>query len=76
MTKNIICPCQTGKDVNRDSLLEEFADLRQKCAALKEVFVPDNVWQNFQKMAKEAPDSVGHKYKILGNFHEKAYVKS
>jgi hypothetical protein len=68
MTKNIICPCQTGKDVDRDSLLEEFADLRQKCAALKEVFVPDNVWQNFQKMSKEAPDSVGHKYKILGAF--------
>jgi len=62
----IICPCQTINCINRDILLQEFRAIREKCAALREILVPDTVWEDFKQRAKASPDTVGHKYKVLG----------
>lgn len=46
--------------------MQEFAAIREKCAALREILVPDSVWPDFQQNAEYFPDTVGHKYKVLG----------
>lgn len=66
MVKKISCPCQSIKDIDRDKLLHEFGAIREKCAALREILVPDSVWPDFQRKAQEDPDIVGHNYKVLG----------
>jgi len=66
MVKKFSCPCQSIKNIDRDKLLHEFGAIRKKCAALREILVPDSEWQNFQRRAKAFPDTVGHKYKVLG----------
>lgn len=65
----IDCPCQKAKKcVDTVSLLDEFAVMREQCAALKEILVPEAMWLEFQLKEKECPDSVGHKNKVIGAF--------
>jgi len=66
MVKKSFCPCQSIKDIDRDKLLHEFGAIREKCAALREILVPDSEWRNFQQKAKTFSDTVGHRYKVLG----------
>lgn len=64
--KKIDCPCQLNERIDRDDLLHKFKEIRQECAALREILVPDSVWSDFQKNATDLPDEVGHQYKVLG----------
>ena len=66
MVKKIFCPCQSIKNIDSDKLLHEFEAIREKCVVLRKILVPDKVWDDFKQKAKASPDTVGHKYKVLG----------
>ena len=65
---NVRCPCRTTILSKKDSLLEEFGSLRKKCPALNSIFIPEEIWPDFQKTASAVPNIVKHRSIVLGAF--------
>lgn len=56
------CACVVGK-TGKGTLLEELTRVREACPALKRIFVPDDVWPDFEARVKELiakPDTMRH----------------
>lgn len=47
------CPCQTVQRVSENHVLQELKSLRDLCPALKEIFLPEGIWEDFGKWDKE-----------------------
>jgi len=58
------CPCLSAIPIEKQCLLEKFESIREKCSALKEILVPDNVWRQFKEVAEKEMDEAKH-YPIL-----------
>lgn len=67
MISTLNCPCQT-KPSKENNFLEGFAKIREKCPALKEILVPDDIWDEFQETARKELDEAGHQYIVLGAY--------
>lgn len=65
MIKKINCPCQTPISTDKENLIRDFQNLREKCPALREVFVPSDFWPDFQRIAQAPFNEAKHSYKIL-----------
>lgn len=63
-----LCPCQTMSFANEDTLLQEFAALRELCPALKEILIPKKFWFSFRDEALKSIDSAMHYFILLGAF--------
>ena len=44
------CQCQKNSVVNSNNILYEFGNLRNQCAALRKILLPDNIWNDFHKV--------------------------
>lgn len=66
--ENVHCPCQTTSFAGKDTLLQEFASLRELCSALKEVLVPEKFWLSFREEALKSNDAGRHHFILLGAF--------
>jgi hypothetical protein len=54
------CSCQTAKATEYHCVLEDFAALRERCPALKQILVPDTIWLDFQRVATEEINAARH----------------
>jgi len=68
MDENIQCPCLSTSFFKKDALLGEFAALREQCAVLKQIFVPDEIWPSFRDKCIAQPDVARHQSILLGAF--------
>jgi len=66
ITSNINCNCQAASFDKDESLLQAFTNIRNKCSAIREVFVPDYIWQDYQKTLTEDFDEAKHHHILLG----------
>ncbi len=66
MNNNINCCCQAATFNNNGDLLRMFGSLRENCPALRDVFVPESVWPDFQRTAQNDFDEARHHYMLLG----------
>src|SRR5262245_48604761 len=44
------CPCRTTYSINLSNILDEFTILRERCSALKEILLPDDIWGRVQSL--------------------------
>ena len=65
---SIQCPCQSFIISNKHHVFEEFSSLREKCLALKDILIPDIIWDDFCKVAITAADSDRHQSILLNAF--------
>jgi len=68
------CPCFSATPIERQYLLEYFESIREKCSALKEILVPDNVRHQFKEVAEKEMDEAKH-YPILLSALRWGYLK-
>ena len=68
MTIHPLCACQTIVFKGKDSLIKEFGLLRDKCSALREFLIPENIWPNFQQAASDRTDEARHRFNVIGAF--------
>ncbi len=59
------CPCQGGNRVFGEELLHAFAAVREQCAALEKILVPDELWPDFQTWCCQPPDEAHHQSILL-----------
>ncbi len=62
------CLCQAVTTDGHNHILEEFGYVRNKCSALKEILVPDDIWPNFKKTALQDKDEDRHQPILLLSF--------
>ncbi len=58
------CSCSKRQGRVGEGSLELFAAVRSRCPALHRIFVPDDVWPDFQQWHRQ-PDTVAHHRSIL-----------
>ena len=66
MVQRIDCPCQVRSSADTTRALEQLEIIRSRCAALREILVPDNIWPIFKQKAAEPYDQAFHHYILLG----------
>jgi hypothetical protein len=54
------CRCASIDAANHDGSLTTFAHLRNECAALKEILIPDRVWSEYEAFCCADPDHAFH----------------
>ena len=77
ITLPIECPCQTSANLMSNSRrdLDAFRELQDQCAALKEILVPEGIWDQFQRFAEEKkPVDEAHHTSILLNAFEQGFL--
>ena len=67
------CNCLKRQKHVGEGLLEVFADIRSHCPALNRIFVPDEVWPDFQQWHRQ-PDTIAHHRSILLLAMERGYL--
>lgn len=65
ISQSFKCLCQTATARSKNTLLDDFTSIRDKCPALREILVPDNVWEVFKKANIGEPDEAHHKSILL-----------
>lgn len=63
-TLNCICQVPPSPSIGL-SLLDAFAAVREKCPALKELFVPDDIWPKFHNWHLWSDDAAHHESTLL-----------
>ena len=65
------CPCQNlprGQDIasaGRHEVIRSFEEIREQCSALKDVLVPNEVWNGFRTAVLESDEDVLHQHILL-----------
>ena len=54
------CRCDTIDAIKHCGSLETLAHVRDECAALKEVLIPDGVWPRYKSFCSADPDQAHH----------------
>ncbi|PKM42289.1 MAG: hypothetical protein CVV03_10220 [Firmicutes bacterium HGW-Firmicutes-8] len=67
------CSCSEMQGSVRERTLEIFATIRSRCPVLKQIFVPDNIWPEFQKWHRQ-PDKAAFHRSILLLALERGYL--
>jgi hypothetical protein len=57
MNNYLDCPCLSASPIEKQYLLKEFESIREKCPALREILIPDNVWPKFREMATNSNEA-------------------
>lgn len=75
IAKSIQCICQKAVADDSDHALEEFAGVRDRCPALKEILVPDSSWTDFKKVVQDDIDQAQHQSILILGFI-RGYLRS
>jgi hypothetical protein len=59
------CACEKAIVIEEKNILEEFARIREKCCALKEILLPDSIWSDFQKIGFKNIDEANNRSILL-----------
>ena len=59
------CPCQRAIGTERKDLWNKFRRIRKQCPALREVFVPEAIWPQYQEACNAVPDKARHQSILL-----------
>jgi hypothetical protein len=62
------CLCQSFNVSDKNDLLEEFAYLRGTCPVLRDIIVPDTIWENFRRVISTTSRPINHESIVLGAF--------
>jgi len=65
ISQSFECLCLTATARSKNSLLEDFKRIREQCPALRELLVPDGIWDEFQRVASEDMDAAQHQSVLL-----------
>lgn len=75
MNNSFNCPCQAVIPNERDDILNQFAQIREYCPALKKLLIPDIIWEDFKRKAQADFDNARIKSILLLAF-ERGYLKN
>ena len=65
MTGSVECGCRKTRLEAGDTLLQVFARVRSRCAALGQVLVPDALWSDFQEWHARTDEEAAHRSALL-----------
>jgi hypothetical protein len=59
------CPCYRASPRNRQTIRREFAELRDRCPALNQILLPDEIWVEAQRQDRAEPDDTYHRSMLV-----------
>lgn len=75
ISQSFKCLCQTATVKSKNTLLVDFAFVRDKCAALREILVPNDIWKEFQDLDNKGRDNAQHRSMLILAFDRGHLVK-
>jgi len=65
ITPSVECSCRETRREVSDALIEVFARVRSRCAALAQILVPDALWSDFQEWHARTDEEALHRSALL-----------